>query len=233
MPETLPVTRVDPVTAAVTVCPGPPTVMDVLLTAVTLPITKSVPVPPGPVPGSAPPPPGWPLPPGATGVREDGWPAAPGVAPEEPASPSTASTIPAPAAAARSAITSRRTGRSRRAGGPSSGQPPPGWPPPGGSSSPGHRSSGHSSPPGPAEPEDRCDIGCSPASPGHVIGLGTGATVPSTSHAAPPPVARRLHRSRRRAGRGCNRGATPGPVDLAQDAAPVGRTVKPDRDRER
>src|SRR5215470_12340562 len=174
MPETLPVIRVDRVTAAVTVCPGPPTVMDVLLTAVTLPISTSVPVPPEPVPGSAPPP-GWLLPPGTTGVRAEGWPAAPGVAPEEPASSSTASTIPLPAAAARSAITSRRTGRSRRAGGPPSGQPggrgdavrgppgapPPGWPPPGGSSPSGHRSSGQSPLPGPAEPEGRCDIGCS------------------------------------------------------------------------
>src|SRR5215475_3223484 len=78
MPEALPVIRVDRVTAAVTVCPGPPTVMDVLLTAVTLPITKSVPVPPGPVPGSAPPRPGWLLPPGATGARKEGWPAARG-----------------------------------------------------------------------------------------------------------------------------------------------------------
>ena len=29
-------------------------------------------------------PPGWPLPPGATGVREDGWPAGPAVTAEEP-----------------------------------------------------------------------------------------------------------------------------------------------------
>src|SRR5215471_7340866 len=238
MPETLPVIRVDPVTVAVTVCPGPPTVMDVLLTAVTRPITKSVLAPPEPVPGSAPLPPGWLLPPGTTGVREEGWPAAPGVAPEEPASPSTASTIPAPAAAARSAITSRSTGRRRRADDLSCGQPgglggaargPPGAPPPGpspgGSSSPGHRSSGQSPRPGPPEPEDRCDIGCSPTSPDHVVGLGTGATVPSTCHAAPPPVASRLHRGRHRALCGCNRGATPGHIDLAEDAAPMGRTV--------
>ena len=79
MRETLPVTLVELVTAAVTVCAGPPIVMDLLLTAVTLPTTKSVPVPPEPVPGSAPP-----LPPGATGVREDGWLAGPAVTPEEP-----------------------------------------------------------------------------------------------------------------------------------------------------
>src|SRR5712691_2037887 len=113
MPETLPVTLVELVTAAVTVWAAPPIVMDRLLTAVTLPITKSVPVPPEPVPGSTPPP-GWLLPPGATGAREDGWLADPGVPPEEPERPSTPSTIPLPAAAARSAITSRRTGRNRR-----------------------------------------------------------------------------------------------------------------------
>src|SRR5262252_8047654 len=52
MLETLPVTLVELVTAAVTVCAGPPIVMDLLLTAVTLPITKSVAVPPEPVPAS-------------------------------------------------------------------------------------------------------------------------------------------------------------------------------------
>src|SRR5215831_16733811 len=120
MLETLPVTLVELVTAAVTVCAGPPIVMDLLLTAVTLPMTKSV---------------------------------------------------PAPAAAARTAITSRRTGWNRRFGGRSSGQPdavggatcgPPGTPPsalpsrpPGESSSSGHRSSGQSSLPGPVDPEDR------------------------------------------------------------------------------
>src|SRR5215472_11207525 len=79
MLETLPVTLVEPVTAAVTACAAPPIVMV-------------------------------------------GWLAGPGVA-EEPESPSTASTIPAPAAAARSAITSRRGGRNRRPGGRSPGQP--------------------------------------------------------------------------------------------------------------
>src|SRR5215469_4152119 len=165
MLETLPVTLMEPVTAAVTACAAPPIVMDPLLTAVTLPITKSVPpAPPGPVPGSAPPP-GWMV----------GWLAGPGVA-EEPERPSTASTIPAPAAAARSAITSRRAGRNRRIDGRSPGQPsgvggaagrppavaPSAWPPcpPGGPSS-GHRSSGQPPLPGPAGPEGRCDIGCS------------------------------------------------------------------------
>src|SRR6516165_11269103 len=104
MRETLPVTLVELVTAAVTVCAGPPIVMDLLLTAVTLPTTKSAPAPPEPVPGSAPPP-GSLLPPGATGVREDDWLAGSGLT-DEPERPSTASTIPAPAAAARTAITS-------------------------------------------------------------------------------------------------------------------------------
>src|SRR6516165_4410666 len=149
MLETLPVTLVEMVTTAVTVCAGPPIVMDLLLTAVTLPIANSVPVPPEPVPGSAPPP-GWPLPPGATGVREDGWPAGPAVTPEEPDRAWTPSTIAAPAAAARSAVTTRRTQRGRRPGGSPPGRPggmpgavagppgapPSGPPPPGGSSSP-------------------------------------------------------------------------------------------------
>src|ERR1017187_10912855 len=106
MPETLPVTRVESGTAAVVKCAGPPIVIDVPLTAVTLPIMKIIAVPPGPDPGSAPFPPGWPLPPGGTGASCDGCP--PGtaaVAGGELDRSTTPSTIPAPAAAAPSAIT--------------------------------------------------------------------------------------------------------------------------------
>src|ERR1039458_4063444 len=184
MPETLPVTRVESVTAAVMECAGPPIVIDVPLTAVTLPIMKIIAVPRGPARGSAPFPPGWPLPPGGTGASCDGCPPGAAVVAEGELDRSTTpSTIPAPAAAAASAITASVPGRTRRLSAPwpgtpagltaaghgSPAPPPPADPPlrPAGSSSSGHKSSGHSSPPASSPGPDSPGHPAPPGSPGH------------------------------------------------------------------
>src|ERR1019366_4050351 len=216
MPEPLPVTRVESVTAAVMECAGPPIVIDVPLTAVTLPIMKIIAVPPGPAPGSAPFPPGWPLPPGGTGASCDGCPPGAAVVAEGELDRSTTpSTIPAPAAAAPSAITASAPGRTRRLGTPLPGTPAgltaaghgsPAPPPPAdpplrraGSSSSGHKSSGHSSPPGspghrpppnPLDAEDRCDIDPPPASHAHRPWTGH---APAGCPARPRLLCPRLH----------------------------------------
>src|SRR6516165_7982295 len=138
---------------------------------------KACPPGPEPPPGNPPPgpicvpPPGW--------LPAPGWPPAPGPRPDpwlpevaevagEPEENRSASAIAAPATTASTTTTARVTGLKRRLAGPSPGRPAgmdgagrvPSFAP--SSFSSGHRSSGQSPLPGPAGPEDCCDIGCFP-----------------------------------------------------------------------
>src|SRR5262249_14597154 len=141
MVETFPVTRVAPVTAAVTVRPGPPIVIDVRLTAVNFPNQNKLPPlagltpcpPAGPPPPPAPPPPtgprprrgGAPRPPESPGPSETRplGPWAPARAAPEPVArggerwSTAAAAIPPPAAAAATMIPARTAGRIRRSRG--------------------------------------------------------------------------------------------------------------------